>query len=131
MTGNRKLINQSPVSGTILNNVLQKGLKARFSPELISQITSSAFALGNLDLSAEDKALISTVYMRGILAIFGSYAFLMTILFVLALFVEDYGLSRKEDPAQENRSSTTTTTTTAAAAGSGSYGGVQAGGGST
>lgn len=127
MTGNRKLINQPPVSGTILNNVLQNGLKAKFSPELISQITSSAFVLGDLDLSAEDKALISSVYMRGILAIFGSYAFLMTVLFVLSLFVEDYGLSRKEDPPQENRSSTTTT----AAAGSGSYGGVQASGGST
>ena len=46
------------VSGTILNNILQNGLKDKFSLELISQLTSSAFALGDLDLSAEDKALI-------------------------------------------------------------------------
>lgn len=84
------------VSGTILNNILQNGLKDKFSLELISQLTSSAFALGDLDLSAEDKALISNVYMEGMHAIFGSYAVLMIVWFVLTLFIEDYGLGRKE-----------------------------------
>lgn len=84
------------VSGTILNNILQKGLKDKFSPELISQLTSSAFALGDLDLSAEDKALISNVYMGGMHAIFGSYAVLMIVWFGLTLLIEDYGLGRKE-----------------------------------
>lgn len=84
------------VSGTILNNILQKGLKDKFSPELISQLTSSAFALGDLDLSAEDKALISNVYMEGMHAILGSYAVLMIVWFGLTLLIEDYGLGRKE-----------------------------------
>jgi uncharacterized membrane protein YqjE len=89
------------VSGAILNNVLQKGLKARFSSKLISQLTSSAFALADMDLSDDDKKLISSVYMRGLHVVFVSYALLISFLFVSTLFLRDYGLGTKQQSHQE------------------------------
>ncbi|KAF7160165.1 hypothetical protein CNMCM5623_005680 [Aspergillus felis] len=83
------------ISGTILNNVLYRGLKGKLSPELISQLTSSAFALRSIDLSDDDKHLVSTVYMRGVQAVFVSYAVLITVYFLCSLFLEDYGLGGK------------------------------------
>ncbi|KAB8233870.1 major facilitator superfamily domain-containing protein [Aspergillus alliaceus] len=58
------------VSGAILNNVLQNVLRGRFSAELISKITSSAFSLSDFDLTDEDKKLISDAYMRGLRDVF-------------------------------------------------------------
>jgi len=89
------------VSGTILNNVLQNGLKARFSSELISQLTSSAFALADMDLPDDDKQLISSVYMRGLHVVFVSYALLTSLLFVSTLFLRDYGLRTKQQSYRE------------------------------
>jgi uncharacterized membrane protein YqjE len=89
------------VSGAILNNVLQNGLKARFSSKLISQLTSSAFALADMDLSDDDKQLISSVYMRGLHVVFVSYALLISFLFVSTLFLRDYGLGTKQQSRQE------------------------------
>ena len=68
------------VSGAILNNVLHSGLKGRFSPALISQLSSSAFSLSELDLSDEDRNVIMAVYMRGLNTIFVSYAGLTAVM---------------------------------------------------
>ena len=89
------------MSGAILNNVLQNGLKGRFSPELIPQLASSAFALADMDLSNDDKQLISSVYMRGLHVVFVSYALLTSFLFVSTLFLRDYGLGTKQQSHQE------------------------------
>ena len=88
------------MSGGILNTILQSGLKGRFSPELISQLTSSAFALSDLDLSEEDKELISTVYMRGLHGVFISYAIFMALQFLLSLFIKEHSLCGKYDKPQ-------------------------------
>ena len=90
------------VSGTILNNILHNGLEGRFSPELISQLASSAFALKDLNLSEDDNQLISTVYMTGLRAVFASYAMLIALYFLSSLFVEDYGLGRKSHETNES-----------------------------
>ncbi|GFF50330.1 hypothetical protein IFM46972_09019 [Aspergillus udagawae] len=90
------------VSGTIMNNVLYSGLKGKLSPEVISQLTSSAFALRNTDLSDDDKQLVSTVYMRGVQAVFVSYAVLTAIYFLCSLFIEDYGLGGKYAHAESS-----------------------------
>ncbi|KAJ0421543.1 major facilitator superfamily domain-containing protein [Aspergillus carlsbadensis] len=73
ITGLRNFIRDIGVSGTILNNILYTGLKAHFAPELISQLASaSAPALQNLNLSDDERRLISAVYMRGLSAVFMS-----------------------------------------------------------
>ncbi|KAE8342655.1 hypothetical protein BDV24DRAFT_173662 [Aspergillus arachidicola] len=59
------------VSGAILNNVLHNDLKGRFSEELISKITSSAFALYDFNLTDEDQELISNAYMHGLRTDYG------------------------------------------------------------
>jgi uncharacterized membrane protein YqjE len=69
-----------------LNNILYNGLKTRLSPQLISQLASaSTLALAELDLSEDDKRLVSTVYMRGLSAVFASYAVLIAVFFFLLL----------------------------------------------
>lgn len=84
------------VSGTILNNVLYNGLKGKVSPEVLSQLVSSAFNLDDLGISTQDKAVILAVYMRGLRAVFISYAVLASIYFLCSLLVKDYGLGGKE-----------------------------------
>ncbi|KAF5862219.1 hypothetical protein ETB97_011924 [Aspergillus alliaceus] len=86
------------VSGAILNNVLQNVLRGRFSAELISKITSSAFSLSDFDLTDEDKKLISDAYMRGLRDVFTVFAVLIALYFVLTLCVKDYGLASKAEP---------------------------------
>ncbi|KAJ5109301.1 hypothetical protein N7456_005976 [Penicillium angulare] len=83
------------VSGAILNNVMQAGLKGRFSSEIISQLTSSTFALSNLKLSSEEKELILMVYARGIRFVFCSFGVLTMIMFMASLCLHDYGLVQK------------------------------------
>jgi hypothetical protein len=54
-----------------------------------------------MDLSADDKQLISSVYMRGLHVVFVCYALLTTLLFVSTLFLRDYGLEAKQQSHQE------------------------------
>lgn len=89
------------VSGAILNNVLHSGLKGRFSPALISQLSSSAFSLSELDLSDEDRNVIMAVYMRGLNTIFVSYAGLTAVMFLLSLCLHDYGLTGRRDTKRQ------------------------------
>ncbi|KAE8354370.1 major facilitator superfamily domain-containing protein [Aspergillus coremiiformis] len=105
MTGLRNFIRDMggsvgvTVSGSILNNVLHNALTGRFSAELISKITSSAFALSDLDLTDEDKELISNAYMRGLRAVFTVFAILIALFFALTFCIQDYGLAgRSERP---------------------------------
>ncbi|QMW30641.1 hypothetical protein G4B84_006022 [Aspergillus flavus NRRL3357] len=81
------------VSGAILNNVLHNDLKGRFSEELISKITSFAFALYDFNLTDEDQKLISNAYMHGLRTVFTVFAVLMLLFFVLSLCIKDYGLA--------------------------------------
>ncbi|KAL4895218.1 major facilitator superfamily-domain-containing protein [Aspergillus ambiguus] len=83
------------VSGTILNNTLQAGLKDRFDAEVIAQLTSSSFAMDSMDLSEQDKSLISKVYMRGLHVVFVTYAVLISGVFVAFLLVKDQSLGGK------------------------------------
>jgi hypothetical protein len=90
-------------SGAILNNIIRNGLQGKFSDSLISQLTSSAFTLADLDLSDDEKQLISSVYMRGLHAVFMSYAALMILLFLCTLFVYDYGLHGAQKQPKADR----------------------------
>lgn len=89
------------VSGAVLNTVLQKGLRHRFSSAFISKILSSVVSLPDSDLSEKDIELISGVYMQGLHCIFISYAILATILFLVTLGVHDYGLSGKSEKCKQ------------------------------
>lgn len=84
------------MSGSILNNVLQNGLKSHFSPELISQLASSAFVLPDLGLSDEEKSIVLDVYMQGLHTVFVSYGILTAVMFLASLCLFDYGLGNKE-----------------------------------
>ncbi|KAL3465437.1 hypothetical protein BJX64DRAFT_285379 [Aspergillus heterothallicus] len=92
ITGLRKFLRNiggalgTTVSGTILNNILYNGLGREFSAEFISQIASSSLALNELDLSDGERRLISIVYMRGLSAVFVSYAVLVAVFFLCAFF---------------------------------------------
>ena len=85
------------VSGAVLNNVLYAELNGIIHPDILAQITSSVFALPNMNLSQEEKTLILEVYMRGIHAVFTLYACLVGICFVTSIFVVDRGLAEKEE----------------------------------
>ncbi|KAI1177410.1 putative efflux pump antibiotic resistance protein [Nemania sp. FL0916] len=88
------------VSGAILANVLSVQLSSRFGPDLIAKLTSSAFALNDLDLSEEDKVVISQTYMRGLHAVFISFAILVLIHLCSCMFIRDYGLRRSSGQQQ-------------------------------
>ncbi|KAJ5735676.1 uncharacterized protein N7483_000801 [Penicillium malachiteum] len=88
------------VSGAILNNILQAGLKERFSPEIISRLTSSALSLPDLELSDEDKRLVLAVYARGLNIVFISFSILTVIMFMASLGLRDYGLGQKVQLSQ-------------------------------
>ena len=84
------------VSGTILNNVLYNGLKGKLSSKELSKLLSSGFKLDDLHISKQDEELILTVYMKGLRAVFISYAVLASIYFLCSLLVKGYGLSGKD-----------------------------------
>lgn len=86
------------VSSAILNNVLQRRLKVAFSPALISEFTSSAFVLVDLDLSEEKKRMVLAAYLEGLRAVFASYAILLAVYFVSSLYVKDTGLAGMSSP---------------------------------
>lgn len=83
------------VSGTILTNLLFAQLQHRFSPELIAELTSSAFALKDLDLTDSERRLISGAYMHSLTVIYVTFAVLASIHLCLCLFIKDYGLRQR------------------------------------
>jgi hypothetical protein len=54
-------------------------------------------------VSEEENLLISTVYMKGLRAVFMSYAFLLSLHVVICVFIEDYGLKKGVQPLQSER----------------------------
>lgn len=95
------LPNIFPASGAILSNILSSQLRTKFSPRLVAQLTSSAFALDELDLSDADKQLIMHSYMDGLHAVFVSYTVLIVIHVCACVCIEDYGLKRGEEHARD------------------------------
>lgn len=82
------------VAGTILNNLLFAKLRHHFSPELIHRLTSSAFALKDLDLTDDEKNLISSSYMNSLKVVYVTFGALAIIHLSLCLCIKDYGLKK-------------------------------------
>lgn len=89
------------VSGAILSMVLSSQLKSTFSPDLIAKLTSSAFALKDLDLSDEERSMISQAYTNGLRAIFAFFAVLSVVHLCACLCIRDYGLRRGDGKRQQ------------------------------
>ncbi|KAI0554514.1 putative efflux pump antibiotic resistance protein [Xylaria curta] len=89
------------ISGAILSNVLYGQLKSRFSPRIIAKLTSSTFALKDLHLTDEERGLIIQGYMKGLRAVFASFAVLIAIHVVSCACIQDYGLSRGDTLQQK------------------------------
>lgn len=64
------------ISGVILSNTLSKGLsgKPSMTDDMIAQLTSSTYALDEMDISEEEKKDIIQIYMDGLHYIFIFYA---------------------------------------------------------
>jgi hypothetical protein len=90
-----RLSNKPTVSGAILSSLLFSQLKSVFSPELIAKLTSSAFALKDLDLSEEERSMISHAYTNGLRAVFSCFAVLSIVHLCACLCIRDYGLKRE------------------------------------
>ncbi|KAI0123696.1 putative efflux pump antibiotic resistance protein [Xylariales sp. AK1849] len=88
------------VSGAVLSNVLSGQLKSTFTPGLIAKLTSSAFALDDLDLTDEEKNMISQAYMNGLHGVFVSFAVLIAIHLCSCACIRDYGLRRGDTQQQ-------------------------------
>jgi hypothetical protein len=69
-------------------------LNSRFSPSLIAKLTSSAFSLKDLGLNDEEIDTICGAYMKGLNAVFISFAVLIFIHLCACVFIQDYGLRR-------------------------------------
>lgn len=89
------------ISGAILSNLLLSQLKSAFSPALIAKLTSSAFALKDLDLSDEERKMISQAYTNGLHAIFTFFAVLSAVYVCACLCIHDYGLRRENGKRQQ------------------------------
>lgn len=64
-------------------------------------IMSSFAGLSKVNFSPEERELISRVYMKGIHGVFLSFAVLAAVLFIMTIFVEDYGLKGREETLEE------------------------------
>lgn len=94
--------NKCLVSGAILSHLLYSQLKSTFSHDLIAKLASSAFALKDLDLSDEERSMISQAYTNGLRAVFSCFAVLSVVHLCACLCIQDYGLKR-EDGKQQQR----------------------------
>jgi hypothetical protein len=101
------VINTMIVSAAVLNNVLYAELSGIINADILAQVTSSVFALPDLDLSEEEKRLILEVYMKGINAVFTLYACLVGICFITSMFVVDRGLAEQEEEVNGETTRTT------------------------
>lgn len=96
-----KQSNNYVVSGAILSNLLFSQLKSTFNPDLIAKLASSAFALKDLDLSDEERILISQAYTNCLRAVFACFAVLSAVYLCACLFIRDYGLGREGNQRQQ------------------------------
>lgn len=72
--------------------------------ETVSSLTSSAYALDTMNLSAEEKELVLSVYMKGLHYIFIFFAACIGSAFVMTLGVGNTNL--KKPFTQDNRKQT-------------------------
>lgn len=97
------------VSGTILSNVLYTRLKSRFSQETIAKLISVASALEDLQLTKEERSLVSQGYTEGLHAVFASFAVLVAIHLCACVCIRDYGLKRDGFPQKQQQQQQTCT----------------------
>ncbi|KAI1119925.1 putative efflux pump antibiotic resistance protein [Nemania abortiva] len=90
------------VSGAILSNMLSSQLRSRFGPALVSKLTSSAFALKDLNVTAEERVMIVEAYMRGLQAVFSSFAVLIAVHLCACACIRDYGLKQRHSKKQQS-----------------------------
>ena len=84
------------VSGAILSLVLWHQLQSRFDESLIRRLSSSAFALEDLNLSEGEKEAIIGAYMKGLHAVFIIFTTLTGIQTFSCLHIVDYGLKQRQ-----------------------------------
>lgn len=84
------------ISGTILNNTLKSRLTGFLSADIVSQLTSSVYALKSLDLTSEQYERVMDAYMSGMHTIFIMYAPIIGICFLCAVFIKDEGVAEKD-----------------------------------
>lgn len=92
------------ISGAILANTLRRDLVGSgiIPSDLIAQLTSSTYALDNLDLSAEEKNRILETYMSGLHSIFIFFTVCSGLSILLTAFVGNTNMKApKKDPAVE------------------------------
>ena len=90
-----------PVSGAILNNIIKARLNSHLPQALITQITSSAYALSSLDLIPPQHELVLDAYMSGMHSVFIMYAPVIGACFIAASLVKDRGVAEKDANAAE------------------------------
>ncbi|KAI1313246.1 putative efflux pump antibiotic resistance protein [Xylaria venustula] len=90
------------VSGAILSNILSSQLRSRFGPELVAKLTSSAFALRDLNLTAEERAMITEAYVKGLQAVFASFTVLIVVHLCACACIRDYGLDQGRSKKQQS-----------------------------
>jgi hypothetical protein len=96
------------VSGVILSNTLREGLVAEsyVSNGLLSELTSSTYALDNLDLTQGQQDHILNVYMRGLHYIFIFFIVCSGLSLVLTCWVGNTSLKAPK-PARDSDEGTT------------------------
>lgn len=96
------------VSGVILSNTLREGLVAEsyVSNGLLSELTSSTYALDNLDLTQGQQDHILNVYMRGLHYIFIFFVVCSGLSLVLTCWVGNTSLKAPK-PARDSDEGTT------------------------
>ena len=91
------------MSGAILNNIIKAHLTNHLPQSLITQITSSAYALSSLDLIPPQHELVLDAYMSGMHSVFIMYAPVIGASFIAASLVKDRGVAEKDASAAERK----------------------------
>ncbi|KAI0142232.1 putative efflux pump antibiotic resistance protein [Xylariaceae sp. FL1272] len=87
--------NMGGATSTTGVHMLSRQLSSRFGSDLVAKLRSSAFALKNLDLTAEEISIITQAYMKGLQAVFASFAALIAIHLCACACTRDYGLKQE------------------------------------
>ncbi|KAF3043614.1 hypothetical protein E8E11_008451 [Didymella keratinophila] len=96
------------VSGVILSNTLREGLVAEsyVSNSLLSEFTSSTYALDNLDLTQNQQDHILNVYMRGLHYIFVFFTVCSGLSLILTCWVGNTSLKAPKPTVNSNQETT-------------------------
>jgi MFS family permease len=91
------------VSGVILSNTLQEGLygKSFASDSLLETLTSSTYALDDLDLSKDQRNIVLDVYMLGLHYIFVFFTVCSGLSLLLTFWVGNTSLKIQKPPGDE------------------------------